>query len=370
ASAETPRLPDALAEAFPTLARAYMAAPDADARLRAILDNYPVCLLSHAQFPEGQPGFIPNEPELSMRNLFTIAIKVGTDALKSDTGTALFAKIVESCERSERAFAERVRSVPYGKTTARAMHEGRFDAEQTKVLLQNMPTMAAGVMQDALHSLQQAGLIDPPPPPAERLRAVQHEDIVRAAEALRTRAGEMEPVITKMLIGAAKLHGGHLEGMGHKFKSTGSLTEKFERQIALKHKTLEEAAAGINDALRYSVVLEPQHFTAGLRGVLALLDNQGHVRVKLLNLFTRQRQAFKAVNVTLRSPEGALWEIQFHTPDTFKLKEKFHDVYKESFALQLKSASQVDQHQLQASAQAAFSGVNAPPGCEEIDDWE
>ncbi|WP_425513278.1 hypothetical protein, partial [Xanthomonas fragariae] len=64
---------------------------------------------------------------------------------------------------------------------------------------------------------------------------------------------------------------------GHKFKSTGSLTEKFERQIALKHKTLEEAAAGINDALRYSVVLEPQHFTAGLRGVLALLDNQGHV---------------------------------------------------------------------------------------------
>ncbi|WP_425513147.1 XopAD/skwp family type III secretion system effector [Xanthomonas fragariae] len=370
ASAETPRLPDALAEAFPTLARAYMAAPDADARLRAILDNYPVCLLSHAQFPEGQPGFIPNEPELSMRNLFTIAIKVGTDALKSDTGTALFAKIVESCERSERAFAERVRSVPYGKTTARAMHEGRFDAEQTKVLLQNMPTMAAGVMQDALHSLQQAGLIDPPPPPAERLRAVQHEDIVRAAEALRTRAGEMEPVITKMLIGAAKLHGGHLEGMGHKFKSPGSLAEKFRQQIALKHKTLEEAAACINDALRYSVVLEPQHFTVGLRGVLASLDNQGHVRVKLLNLFTRHRQAFKAVNVTLRSPEGALWEIQFHTPDTFKLKEEFHDLYKESFALQLESASQVDQHQLQASAQAAFSGVNAPPGCEEIDDWK
>ncbi|RML71852.1 hypothetical protein ALQ90_05287, partial [Pseudomonas savastanoi pv. savastanoi] len=83
------------------------------------------CRLSHAQFPAGQPGLIPGEPELSMRNLFTIAIKVGTDALKSDTGTALFAKIVESCERSERGFADRVRSVPYGKVTARAMHDGR-----------------------------------------------------------------------------------------------------------------------------------------------------------------------------------------------------------------------------------------------------
>nr|WP_238135736.1 XopAD/skwp family type III secretion system effector [Xanthomonas fragariae] len=369
-SAEAPHLPDALAEAFPTLARAYMAAPDADARLRAILDNYPVCRLSHAQFPEGQPGLIPDEPELSMRNLFTIAIKVGTDALKSDTGTALFAKIVESCERSERAFAERVRSVPYGKTTARAMHEGRFDAEQTKVLLQNMPTMAAGVMQDALHALQQAGLIDSPPPPAERLRAVKHEDIVRATEALLTRAREMEPVVTDMLTRAAELHGGRLEGMRHQFKSPGSLVEKFERQMALKHKTLEEAAAGINDALRYSVVLEPRHFTAGLRGMLASLDDQGHVRVKLVNLFMRYRQAFKAVNVTLRSPEGALWEIQFHTPDTFKLKEQFHDLYKDSFALQLRGVSQADQRELQAPAQAAFSGVNAPPGCEEIDDWE
>lgn len=30
----------------------------------------------------------------------------------------------------------------------------------------------------------------------------------------------------------------------------------------------------MNDALRYSVVLEPQGFTAGLRAVLAALDDQ------------------------------------------------------------------------------------------------
>ncbi|MFC6839755.1 XopAD/skwp family type III secretion system effector [Xanthomonas theicola] len=369
-SADAPHLPDTLAEAFPTLAQAYVAAPDAEARLHAILDNYPVCRLSHTQYPQGQPGLIPGEPELSMRNLFTIAIKVGTDALKSDTGTALFAQIVESCERSERAFAERVLSVPYGKATARAMHDGRFDAEQTKVLLQNMPTMAAGVMQDALHALQQAGLIDPPPSPAERLRAVRPEDIARTAQALLTRAREMEPAVTDMLARAAQPHRGRLEGTHHQLKSRGSLVEKLKQQMALKHKTLEEAAASVNDMLRYSVVLDRQDFTDGLRGVLASLDDQNHVRVKLTNLFAKHRQAFKAVNVTLRSPEGALWEIQFHTPDTFKLKEEFHDLYKRKFALQLQGASQADQRDLQAPAQAAFSRVEAPPGCEEIDDWE
>nr|WP_015060666.1 XopAD/skwp family type III secretion system effector [Pseudomonas savastanoi]CBZ39966.1 conserved hypothetical protein [Pseudomonas savastanoi pv. savastanoi] len=368
--AEVPPLPDGLGEAFPRLAQAYLAAPDTEARIHAIIDNYPVCRLSHAQFPAGQPGLIPGEPELSMRNLFTIAIKVGTDALKSDTGTALFAKIVESCERSERGFADRVRSVPYGKVTARAMHDGRFDAEQTQVDLQNMPTMAAGVMQDALHSLRQAGLIDPPPPPTERLRAVQPEDIALEAQNLLTRAREMEPRVTHMLRRVAESHAGQLAGMDHQLKSVGSLKEKLMQQMALKNKTLEDAVAGVNDALRYSVVLDPQHFTAGLRGVLASLDDQGHVRVKLNNLFAKHRPAFKAVNVTMRSPEGALWEIQFHTPDTFRLKEQFHDLYKHSHALQFQGAPLTDQREVQAPAQDAFRLVPSPPECDDIDDWE
>ncbi|NKK54286.1 type III effector protein XopAD, partial [Rhizobium leguminosarum bv. viciae] len=239
-SADVPQLPDALAEAFPNLAKVYVAAPSAEARIHAILDNYPVCRLSHAQFPAGQPGLIPDEPELTMRNLFTIAIKVGTDALKSDTGTALFAKIVEACERSERGFAERVRVVPYSKATARAIHDGRFDAEQTKGLLQHMPTMAAGVMQDALHVLQQARLIDPPPPPAERLRDVRTEDITLNAKSLLTRARDMEPVVTDMLNRAAEPYGGRLVGTQHQLKSLGSLEEKLKQQMALKKQTLEE----------------------------------------------------------------------------------------------------------------------------------
>ncbi|CTP86177.1 hypothetical protein XTPLMG730_1368 [Xanthomonas translucens pv. phlei] len=370
ASSAAPRLPDALAEAFPLLAQAYEAAPGVEARIHAILDNYPVCRLSHAQFPNGQPGLVKDEPELSMRNLFTIAIKVGTDALKSDTGTALFAKIVNACERSEQAFAERVSIVPYSKATARAMQEGRFDPERTKGLLQRMPSMAAGVMEDALGVLQQAGLIAPSPPPAARLREVRREDIALQAQALMTRARAMEPKVTDMLSRVAASHGGRLEGTQHQLKSHGSLLEKLERQMALKKQTLEEAVAGMNDALRYSLVLEPQDFTAGLRGVLAALDDQGHVRVKLSNRFSMHREPFKAVNVTLRSPEGAFWEIQFHTPHTFQLKEQFHDLYKRSLALKLGGAAPAEKRELEAPAIAAFSRVASPPGCDEIEDWE
>ncbi len=370
ADSAAPALPEALAEAFPGLAKAYESASGVEARIHAILDNYPVCRLSHAQFPDGQPGLVSGEPELTMRNLFTIASKVGTDALKSDTGTALFAKIVEACERSERNFAERVRSVPYSRATARAMQDGRFDPEQTRLLLQRMPSMAAGVMEYSLEALQQAGWIDRPQPPAERLRAVQPQDIAVEAQALLRRARQMEPQVTDMLQNIAARHGGQLAGTQHQLKSYGSLQDKLKQRVALKKQSLDEAAASVNDALRYSVVLEPQGFTAGLRAVLAALDDQGHARVKLTNQFTEYPPVFKAINVTLRSPEGALWEIQFHTPETFALKERFHDLYKHAHALALGGASRSEQRKLQAPALEAFKRVASPPGCEEIDDWQ
>ncbi|ATS36941.1 XopAD/skwp family type III secretion system effector [Xanthomonas citri] len=370
ADSAAPALPEAVAEAFPGLAKAYAAASDVEARIHAILDNYPVRRLSHAQFPDGQPGLVPGEPELTMRNLFTIAVKVGTDALKSDTGTALFAKIVEACERAERSFAERVRVPPYSRATARAMQDGRFDPEQTRLLLQRMPSMAAGVMEDALEALQQAGWIARSQPPAERLRAVQPQDIAAEAQALLRRARQMEPQVTDMLQRIAARHGGQLAGTQHQLKSYGSLQEKLTQRMALKKQTLEEAAAGVNDALRYSVVLKPQDFTAGLRATLAALDDEGHARVKLTNQFTDYPPVFKAINVTLRSPEGALWEIQFHTPETFALKERFHDLYKRAHALALGGASRAEQRILQAPALEAFKRVASPPGCEEIDNWQ
>ncbi|WP_080950309.1 XopAD/skwp family type III secretion system effector [Xanthomonas phaseoli] len=370
ADSAAPALPEAVAEAFPGLAKAYAAASDVEARIHAILDNYPVRRLSHAQFPDGQPGLVPGEPELTMRNLFTIAVKVGTDALKSDTGTALFAKIVEACERAERSFAERVRVPPYSRATARAMQDGRFDPEQTRLLLQRMPSMAAGVMEDALEALQQAGWIARSQPPAERLRAVQPQDIAAEAQALLRRARQMEPQVTDMLQRIAARHGGQLAGTQHQLKSYGSLQEKLTQRMALKKQTLQEAAAGVNDALRYSVVLEPQDFTAGLRATLAALDDQGHARVKLTNQFTDYPPVFKAINVTLRSPEGALWEIQFHTPETFALKERFHDLYKRAHALALGGASRAEQRILQAPALEAFKRVASPPGCQEIDNWQ
>ncbi|WP_174995747.1 DUF1601 domain-containing protein [Pandoraea horticolens] len=95
--------------------------------------------------------------ELATRDFLTMAIKAGTDALKSDTGTTLFNQWMRSFERAEascKAAPRRVRTVPYTKATARALRDGSFDPKKTLIGLRNNPTMAAGVMEVNVETLR------------------------------------------------------------------------------------------------------------------------------------------------------------------------------------------------------------------------
>jgi len=109
----------ALRRRFKPLVKAYDLAADTAGRIEAILNGYPVCRLSHAQFPQGQPGLIRGDAELTLRNLLTLAIKAGTDALKANTQTNLLIKVIAHCQSVESGFRARVQQVPYAKQTAR-----------------------------------------------------------------------------------------------------------------------------------------------------------------------------------------------------------------------------------------------------------
>ncbi|WP_429496267.1 XopAD/skwp family type III secretion system effector [Paraburkholderia youngii] len=378
-SVQAPPLPPGLAQSFPALASAYGQVHDTAGRVHAVLDNYPVCRLSRTAFPGGQPGLVPGEPELSMRNLFTIAIKVGTDALKSDTGTDLFTGVIECCERAESVYPERLRRVPYSKQTVAEIRDGRFDPQWAQTVLPDMPTMAAGVMQDAVRALQQGGWLSQPVAPATRAQAVSREALQRQAQALHERARQAEPQITPLLKDILG-HGGvpgreegrpYLAGEPYRLKSPQSLQDKLTRLIGgMPPLDLAQASARVNDALRYSVVLSPDTFMADYRRILLQLDGKAHAMIRCHNHFSRERSAFRAVSVTLEDPEGFPWEIQFHTEQTFRCKEQYHDLYKQAQRRGLDGAHLDEIWKLLKPAREAFRALAVPAGVEEIVDWE
>ncbi|MFP4833971.1 XopAD/skwp family type III secretion system effector [Paraburkholderia sp. BR10879] len=378
-SVQAPQFPSALAQGFPALASAYGQADDTAGRVHAVLDNYPVCRLSRTASPGGQPGLVPGEPELSMRNLFTIAIKVGTDALKSDTGTDLFTGVIECCERAESFYPERLRRVPYSKQTVAEIRDGRFDPQWAQTVLPDMPTMAAGVMQDAVRALQQGGWLSQPVAPATRAQAVSREALQRQAQALHERARQAEPQITPLLKDILG-HGGvpgreegrpYLASEPYRLKSPQSLQDKLTRLIGgMPPLDLAQASARVNDALRYSVVLSPDTFMADYRRILLQLDGKAHAMIRCLNHFSRERSAFRAVSVTLEDPEGVPWEIQFHTEQTFRCKEQYHDLYKQAQRRGLDGAHLDEIWKLLKPAREAFRALAVPAGVEDIVDWE
>jgi hypothetical protein len=359
--------PDELCERFPQLAKEFGSATTTVERIHAILDNYPVLQLSHKEFPQGQPGWIEGEPDLTVRNVFTMAIKAGTDKQKTNTDTRQFSKLVERYRRLESHERERVKSVPYTKATTALLRDDRFDADQTMRSLVRIPTAAAEVMQANIEVLAEYGLL---PPTNVRAKAdVTPQEIEEAAQELATTAGVHEPAITGQLRAMTQQVRARLVGLDQRLRGQASLKAELTRSVLHKGVSLQEAKANGQKSLRYSVVLDDTGFTTDYRRLLASLDDAGYEKIRVVNHFVSP-QAFSAVSVTLRSPAGQPLEIQFHTQGSFDLKNEFHDTYKELEKMGAEGAARELQNALLMPVRKAFRALSVPPDCQEIEDYE
>lgn len=229
-------------------------------------------------------------------------------------------------------------------------------------------------MGDAVGALQQAGLLASPLAPAERARAASPGDIKRTAVALNEQAHAASARITSLLQANLRAWGGagavRLAGLEQAVKSTGSLEEKLGGLLGGKQLDLPEAISQVNDALRYSIVLSPPAFTSASRRIVAGLEEHGHVMTERTNHFNRLGSAFRALSVTLQDPsDGLLWEVQFHTEQTFTLKARYHNLYKQVQRARYQGASSDALRALLQPAWKDFNAVPTPAGCDEIEDW-
>ncbi|XVK68347.1 XopAD/skwp family type III secretion system effector [Ralstonia solanacearum] len=378
-------LPSAVAQRFASLANAYAQACTPRERLAALAAHYPTALLPHpdTDLPaapadgtppsrEGQLGYVPEAPLETLRNLLTLGVKVGTDAPKAVTQTDVYLKIADRLERALHNEPDRINHIAYTKGGLVPKLRKGLDVEAERLRLHDNPTLAAGLMEMALEELLAQGLIASAPPPGA-LAADTESRVRQLAHALHLAAEQAEASTTALVKHA--IHGiGELCDEAHRVKSEPSLFDKLRRLMLKGHRAPEDAAAAVDDALRYSVVLVPQTFVRGYADILGRLDAQGLTRTRVRNSFDQAQTAFKGVNVSLMGRDAAgkamRLEIQFHTRQTFALKVQFHNDYKQEQALYLAGASRGQQHAALARAREAFEQVATPPGCASILDWD
>lgn len=163
----------------------------------------------------------------------------------------------------------------------------------------------------------------------------------------------IEPTVTRSLSDIASANGGKLVGLEYRLKSIESLERKMAGRPDIP----------VNDALRYTMSFDEANFAEGVKTAMSSLEEQGYKRTVLRNTF-KKGQPYMGINTTYLTPEGEMFELQFHTPESFHMKDVInHPLYEQQRILPISDPAWRalrDQMILNSSA------VPIPPGAASI----
>ncbi|HEL1648685.1 TPA: minor capsid protein [Streptococcus suis] len=171
-----------------------------------------------------------------------------------------------------------------------------------------------------------------------------------------------EPQITETLKSIAKASNGHLEGLDFRLKSKDSLIRKIETDALLEDISIQEAAKQIKDVLRYTTILEPDDFGKNYDEMKTKLIKSGFEIKKVKNTWS-DSGPYKGVN-TILEKDGIAFEMQYHTQESFELKNgKLHELYEER---RLPATSQERKLELDKEMVQLSKNLTVPNGIEGV----
>ena len=141
-----------------------------------------------------------------------------------------------------------------------------------------------------------------------------------------------EPKITEQMEKLAADSGGELYGLDNRMKELDSFTRKAKTDALEKGITEEEAAAQINDAIRYTITYKDHTvYTDSVKKAEQDLLDAGYTRFdhKRKNFYAQENAVYQGYNTVWTTPDGENFEVQFHTAKSLELKSRGHNIYKQ-----------------------------------------
>jgi hypothetical protein len=178
------------------------------------------------------------------------------------------------------------------------------------------------------------------------------------ADQLLGRARHAEPGITHSIRDiAGRLETGQLIGEEFRLKTENSLKEKLATSI-FDHpdRTLAKHLADIKDAVRYTIQSAETSYVRDVVQALSELTTKGYECVKFKNFWGGG--GYQGINSFWVDPRsGQIFELQFHTVDSFDAKMTTHGLYEEA---RLSSTPPLRRAELESMQQQIFDSVAQP----------
>lgn len=159
-------------------------------------------------------------------------------------------------------------------------------------------------------------------------------------------AENAEPKISQMMR-SLEVNGARLEGFNYRFKSEGNIARKIATKLngSASIDAIGYYASNINDSLRYTLILDEKNYVNQMYDSLHKLINEGY-QVRSINNSWGD-SIYQGMNTSLVSPDGMVFELQFHTDASFKTKEflnhQLYEIYRSPLAdiSQIKAAREI-----------------------------
>ncbi|MBQ4030607.1 MAG: hypothetical protein II625_02520 [Bacilli bacterium] len=205
----------------------------------------------------------------------------------------------------------------YAQKLALLQEKEALEIELAKRMSGVVDTGAATKSMDLLSPTEQAGA------------ATKAKQIYDAASA-------KEPQVRSMMESMTG-DGATLAGVQHDIKSIDSIQEKIAR-LMQKGYSLDEAAAEVNDSLRYTFILDSASYGSDVLDRVAFMKSQGYEVLYVNNSWGNP--TYQGLNITFRGADGSLMEVQFHTQASYSVKEGLnHELYEISRNTSVDSAT-------------------------------
>jgi len=167
----------------------------------------------------------------------------------------------------------------------------------------------------------------------------------------------------------AQLDHGHLAEDTEKFALKGP--DRFKEKLA---KLIErypgtdpsELASSIHDGVRYTFIFDFESYTESVEVGQERLADAGYDHIETKPSWDNEE--YKGVNSRWREPStGVMFEVQFHTQESWDAKQKTHEAYEKIQGL---GTSVEDVERLRAYQREVMAEVRVPPGALEIQPYK
>jgi hypothetical protein len=114
-----------------------------------------------------------------------------------------------------------------------------------------------------------------------------------------------------------------LQGLSHAVKDQQSLARKLASDSARTGQPLPVLAPAVNDTVRYTLTLPPDHYVAGSVTAVQAMRDHGMALATVKNFWGGDR--YQGLNLTFADPAtGRPLELQLHTPDSWEATVDTH----------------------------------------------